>query len=84
MSYVAEEHAAWHHYEGVPSGPTGGTCPWDACGWLAADLAELEEACEAEAAEWAALAPALREGEEPAPLTRYGYKPDDWDAPSPF
>jgi hypothetical protein len=84
MSYMATEHADWHAATGTPSGPMGGSCPWDACGWMHAELAEAERAFAAEQAEWAALAPELREGEEPAPLTRYGYRPDEWDVPSPF
>jgi hypothetical protein len=33
MSYIADEHRDWHTWNRVPMGPSGGSCPWDACGW---------------------------------------------------
>lgn len=80
---VAAEHAEWHYLNG-PSGPYGVSCPWDACGYAFEWDYEAEEAAREERALWASLAPELREGEEPAPLDRYGYKPDRMDAPLPW
>lgn len=80
---TAAEHRAWHHWEGVPTGPYGGTCPWDACGHAWAEDAEQEWQQEQAEAEWAAVAPALREGETPAPPEQ-AYRPDERDAPSPW
>jgi hypothetical protein len=34
----SEAHAEWHRNAGVPMGPSGGSCPWDACGWADDDL----------------------------------------------
>lgn len=69
---MAEAHAEWHRNGGVG-------CPWDACDPYAE--AEAEAAEEAYRAELVALAPTLREGEEPAPGWRDGYKPDEYDSP---
>lgn len=61
MATMADAHREWHVNAGVPMGPTGGTCPWDACGWADPDCVECGdtgcEAChdpeaEAEVARW--------------------------------
>lgn len=80
---VAAEHRDWHHFNGVPSGPYGGSCPWDACGHAWADDAEQEERQREEEAEYTAAAPALREGESPAPIWM-AFRPDERDAPCPW
>lgn len=48
MSWMAEEHLMWHTANGVPMGPLGGSCPWDACGWLHAELDYAEQERRAE------------------------------------
>lgn len=83
MNYVAAQHYDWHAATGTKSGPYGGGCPWDACGHAWADDAEREVLQQELEAEWAAAAPALREGETPAPLHR-DHRPDAMDAPSPW
>jgi hypothetical protein len=82
MGWVAEEHGMWHAENG-PSGPYGVPCPWDACGWAAAEDAWREEEYRLQEEEWAAAAPALRDGEEPAPPFQ-AFRPDDRDVPAPW
>lgn len=86
-NWVAEEHREWH-YENGPSGAYGVSCPWDACGYGWEWDAEQEYQHEQDLKEWAELAPALREGETPAPLTGYFFTaapaptPDPWLDPN--
>lgn len=81
--YIADEHRDWHTENG-PSGPYGVSCPWDACGYAFADDAEAAALAAEEAEQDGRHAPALRPGEEPAPLVRYGMRPDGMDAPDVF
>jgi hypothetical protein len=82
VNATAAEHADWHYANG-PSGPYGVPCPWDACGYAWADDAEQEAQYEQELAEYTAAAPALREGESPAPIWM-AFRPDWRDAPTPW
>ena len=74
LATMSDAHSEWHRNAGVPMGQPG--CPQDACDGDYYDY-EYEEA----KAEWAALAPALRPGEEPAPLV--GFSAAGPDAPVP-
>jgi hypothetical protein len=75
MSYQAQVHAEWHYNAGVPAGPYGGSCPWDACGYAHDWDYEAELEAERQRLDAEEHAPALREGEEPAPPLSYSYGP---------
>jgi hypothetical protein len=64
MATMSDAHSEWHRNTGVPMGQPG--CPQDAC-HPPDDYDEIE----AEQALWAEQAPALREGERPAPLANW-------------
>lgn len=78
LATMGDAHREWHRNAGVPMGQPG--CPQDACDGDYYDW-EYEEA----KVEWAALAPALREGEVPAPLVAFAaYGAEPVPAPDPW
>jgi hypothetical protein len=46
MATMADAHREWHWNTGVPMGPSGGSCPWDACGWADDYYAEWDPRAE--------------------------------------